>query len=74
MSQAFIREGDDQWLSDIGPSVKALSYFLTRENNGIEVYELKTFIHSQGDEVHVMSNGLSYKKDEQGKWEIAELP
>jgi hypothetical protein len=74
MSQAFIREGDDQWLSDIGPSVKALSFFLTRENNGIEVYELKTFIDSQGDEVHVMSNGLSYKKDEQGKWEIAELP
>lgn len=74
MSQAFIREGDDQWLSDIGPSVKALSFFLTRENNGIEVYELKTFIDSHGDEVHVMSNGLSYKKDELGKWEIAELP
>lgn len=73
MSQAFIREGDDQWLSDIGPSVKALSFFLTRENNGIEVYELKTVIDSQGNEMHVMSNGLSYKKDEHGKWEIAEL-
>lgn len=73
MSQAFIREGDDQWLSDIGPSVKALSFFLTRENNGIEVYELKTVIDSQGNETHVMSNGLSYKKDEHGKWEIAEL-
>lgn len=73
MSQAFIREGDDQWLSDIGPSVKALSFFLTRENNGIEVYELKTVIDSQGNEMHVMSNGLSYKKDQHGKWEIAEL-
>ena len=73
MSQAFIREGDDQWLSDIGPSVKALSFFLPRENNGIEVYELKTIIDSQGNEIHVMSNGLSYKKDEHGKWGIAEL-
>lgn len=68
-----MREGDDQWLSDIGPSVKALSFFLTRENNGIEVYELKTVIDSHGNEMHVMSNGLSYKKDEHGKWEIAEL-
>ncbi len=73
MSQAFIREGDDQWLSDIGPSVRALSYFLTRENNGIEVYELKTFVDSNGDEVHVMSNGLSYKKDQSGKWQVADL-
>jgi hypothetical protein len=74
MSQAFVREGDDQWLSDIGPSVRALSVFLTRENNGINVYEQKTFIDSQGDEVHVMSNGLSYKKDQNGKWQIAEDP
>ncbi len=73
MSQAFIREGDDQWLSDIGPSVRALSYFLTRENNGIEVYELKKFVDSNGDEVHVMSNGLSYKKDQSGKWQVADL-
>ncbi len=72
MSQAFVREGDDQWLSDVGPSVRALSYFLTRENNGIEVYELRTFIDAAGDEVYVMSNGLSYKKDGEGKWQIAE--
>lgn len=74
MSQAFVREGDDQWLSDIGPSVRALSVFLTRENNGIQVYEQKTFIDPQGDEVHVMSNGLSYKKDGDGKWHVIELP
>ena len=72
MSQAFVREGDDQWLSDVGPSVRALSYFLTRENNGIEVYEIRTFIDPAGDEVYVMSNGLSYKKDPEGKWQIAE--
>lgn len=70
MSQAFVREGDDQWLSDIGPSLRALSVFLTRENNGIEVTERKNFTDSEGCEVHVMSNGLSYRKDAKSKWEI----
>ena len=70
MSQAFVREGDDQWLSDIGPSLHALVVFLSRENNGIEVYEQRKFTDAQGREVHVMSNGLSYRKDEKGKWEV----
>ena len=69
MSQAFVREGDDQWLSDVGPSLRALIVFLTRENNGIEVYEKRKFTDSTGKEFHVMSNGLSYSKDDQGKWE-----
>ena len=71
MSQAFVREGDDQWLSDIGPSLRALIVFLTRENNGIEVYEQRKYTDPQGRDVHVMSNGLSYRKDDKGKWEIA---
>ena len=70
MSQAFVRESDDQWLNDIGPSLKALIIFLTRENNGIEVYEQKSYTDSQGREIHVMSNGLSYRKDDRGKWEV----
>ena len=70
MSQAFVREGDDQWLSDIGPSLRALVVFLTRENNGIEVYEQRKYSDDRGREVHVMSNGLSYRKDEKGKWEV----
>lgn len=74
MSQAFVREGDDQWLSDIGPSLRALIVFLTRENNGIEVFERKNFTDAEGHEVHVMSNGFSYRKDENGKWEIVSLP
>jgi hypothetical protein len=72
MSQAFVRDGDDQWLSDIGPSVRALRVFLSRENNGIEVYEQRNYIDAQGREVHVMSNSLSYAKDEKGKWEVVE--
>jgi hypothetical protein len=35
------------------------------------VYEQKVF-HDQksGKEIHVMSNGLSYAKDEGGKWYV----
>ena len=72
MSQAFVREGDDQWLSDIGPSLRALIVFLTRENNGIEVYEKKKYTDAKGREFHVMSNGRSYSNDEKGKWEIVD--
>jgi len=69
MSGAFVRESDDQWLQDVAPSAHALVVFLTRENNGIGVYEQKIFINPEnGKEVHVMSNGLSYSKDDEGKW------
>jgi hypothetical protein len=70
MSQAFVREGDDQWLSDIGPSLNALILFLTRENGGIRVYEQRNFTNSDGRQVYVMSNGLSYAKDDKGTWQI----
>ncbi len=70
MSQAFIREGDDQWLSDVAPTMAALIVYLTRNNNGIRVYEQKAMIDENGREIHVMSNGLSYAKDANGRWEI----
>ena len=70
MSQAFVREADDQWLSDVGPSLRALVVFLTRENNGIEVYEKKNYANASGVEIHVMSNGLSYFKDQKSTWQI----
>jgi hypothetical protein len=70
MSQAFVREGDDQWLSDVAPSVHALIIFLTRENNGLRVYEQERYTDEHGKQVHVMSNGLSYTKDENGQWNI----
>jgi hypothetical protein len=69
MSQAFVRESDDQWLDEVPPTVSALINFLTRENGGIRVYEKNTSVEN-GREVHVMSNGLSYSKDEQGKWYV----
>ena len=70
MSQAFVREGDDQWLPDVGPSLNALIIFLTRENGGIRVYEQKNFTGTDGRQVHAMSNGLLYAKDSKGKWEV----
>ena len=71
MSQAFIRESDDQWLDEVAPTVTALIHFLTRENNGIRVYEKNTFIED-GREIHEMSNGLFYGKDFNGRWQVIE--
>ncbi|HVF81169.1 MAG TPA: hypothetical protein VM884_04525 [Flavisolibacter sp.] len=72
MSQAFVRESDEQWLHDISPTLNALIVYLTRENNGIRVYEQKTFTDDKtGKEIFRMSNGLSYTKDGDGRWSIA---
>ena len=72
MSQAFMKESDDQWLSDIAPTVSALLIYLTRENNGIRVFEEKRLISPDGQEVFVMSNGLSYLKDAENKWRVTD--
>lgn len=69
MSRAFIREGDDQWLEDIAPTMSALISFLTRENNGIRVYETGTHKRDDGSEIVTMSNGLSYSKST-GRWKV----
>lgn len=71
MSQAFVRESDEQWLHEVQPTLNALVVFLTRENNGIRVYEQKaTMDNKTGREVYHMSNGLAYTKDEEGRWMI----
>ena len=71
MSHAFVREGDDQWLHDVAPSLNALIVFLTRENNGIRVYEKKSFVSPVDQkEVHTMSNGLSYARDDHNVWYV----
>jgi len=68
MSHAFVKEEDEQWLSDVAPTLHALIHYLTRENNGIRVYEKKYYTSNDGRSVHEMSNGLSYAKDDNGKW------
>jgi hypothetical protein len=71
MSQAFVKEEDAQWLHDVPPSLNALINFLSRENNGIRVYEQRQFFDpKENKEVHQMSNGLLYSKDKENKWYI----
>ena len=71
MSRAFMKEGDDQWLSDVAPTMSALLNFLTRENNDIRVIEERRTVDPLGREVVHMSNGLAYLKDEDGRWAVA---
>ena len=71
MSQAFVKESDEQWLHEVPPTLNALILYLTRENNGVRVYEQKKFIDPKDrKEIHVMSNGLSYAKDNESKWYV----
>jgi len=73
MSQAFVKESEGEWLHDVGPSLSALQLYLTRENNGIRVYEKRNYFSQKHNrEIHLMSNGLGYAKDDEGKWFIAE--
>jgi len=73
MSQAFVKESDDQWLHEISPTMNALVNYLSRENNGIRVYEKEGFISpEEGREIHTMSNGLSYAVDKDNKWYVVE--
>jgi hypothetical protein len=71
MSQAFVRESDEQWLHDIPPTINALIVYLTRENNGVPVYQKNKISDQTGREIYTMSNGLNYAIDRDGKWEIA---
>ena len=71
MSQAFVKENDEEWLHDVQPTVNALIVYLTRQNNGIRVYEKSVDIDKRtGKELHKMSNGLDYVKDGNGQWEM----
>lgn len=73
MSSAFVRESDEQWLHDVGPGLPALLNYLTRENNGVRVYEKRNFMNEKTNRlIHEMSNGLNYSKDENGQWYIVD--
>jgi hypothetical protein len=68
MSRAFIREGDDQWLPDVAPTVNALIHYLTRQNNGVRVYLKKESTDNAGRTLYEMSDGISYTLDNNNKW------
>lgn len=69
MSQAFVKEEDEQLLHEIQPTVNALIVYLTRQNNGIRVYESDTvYSETYNANIYKMSNGLSYVHNAEGKW------
>jgi hypothetical protein len=71
MSHAFVKEEDEQWLHDVPPTLHALINYLTRENNGIRVYEKSSHKDEKtGREVHIMSNGMAYAIDNNSQWYI----
>lgn len=71
MSSAFVKESEEQWLHEVMPTLNALAFYLTKENNGVRVYECSLFTDPvSGKQVHVMSNGGHYSIDEEGKWRL----
>jgi len=55
------------------PTLTALIQYLTRENNGIRVYEKRNaFSEKLNRQVYYMSNGFGYAKDDNGVWYIAD--
>ena len=73
MSHAFVKDEDGQTLNDIAPTLRALIQFLTTGNNGVRVYERKNYSDEKGRVIHEMSDGLSYTKDEAGRWRVLML-
>ena len=69
MSSAFVKEEESEWLWDVAPNVSALSRYLTRDT-GRQVFLKSSQPGANGQEVHAMSNGLSYVLDKEGKWEV----
>jgi len=73
MSSAFVKESDEQWLHEIPPTLAALVNYLTRENNGIRVYERSAETDANtGKPVYKMSNGLSYTVNADNQWCVAD--
>jgi hypothetical protein len=68
MSRAFVKEGEDQWLPDVAPTLTALTHYLTRQNNGVRVYLKKEMTDATGRAQYAMSDGLTYTLDKEGKW------
>jgi hypothetical protein len=71
MSSAFVKEEEGQWLHDLDPTLPALINYLTRDNNGVRVYEKgRRREAATNREILSMSNGLDYAVAPSGGWEI----
>ncbi len=66
-----MREKDEEWLGNVDPKIEALQRYLTRDNNGTRVYEVKKYRHpALKKEVHEMSNGQTYALDDDRRWYV----
>jgi len=71
MSQAFVKEGDDnELLNNVQPTIYALMAYLKKQNNGRDVYRKQITVDKQQHEVHEMSNGLSYILNDANEWQM----
>jgi hypothetical protein len=62
MSSAFVKEGEYQELSDVSPSLSALSFYLRQEN--------KLLQRKMWPAVYEMSDGPTYALSDENKWII----
>jgi hypothetical protein len=70
MSQAFVRENDDNgMLHQIEPTLAALLKYLQVENNGQRVFVTREEKKNDVD-IWVMSNGFSYFINKDNNWEM----
>lgn len=68
-----MRERDEQWLHEVAPTINALIVYITRENNGIQAYmKESSFDEKENREVYLMSDGLKYALDDEGKWYVVD--
>jgi hypothetical protein len=70
MSQAFVKENDDNGLlHQVEPNLPALLKYLQVENNGRSVF-VKSTDKKNGVDIIAMSNGFSYLINKNGEWEM----
>jgi len=71
MSSGFVKEGEYQKLSEVEPSLSALSYYLRQENGGQVIRESKSLYSKKcGRHVYEMSDGPTYAPYDRNKWAI----
>jgi len=74
MSHAFVKGIGEQWLHEVPPSITALIVYLTRENNGIWIYEQKKYTDAKtGKTVDAISNALRYRIDKNSRWFVVQV-
>ena len=69
MTQTILTRKNKQIIHETLPTFDHLLEYLTTKNNGIPVYEIKSYTHpTLRTEVSALSNGLSYAYSDDGKW------